>query len=212
MSSSSTNLNLTLPAGGERLSLNILNENWGKLDDFAGEHLNKVQTGVASKAALASLLDSLLASMPANGVKSFQFGFTTVEAPFTQTTYFGTLYKSGTDTTYAAVSFRRRDQPVSVDGARNTNGWIFNSLSSQKANVLKGNLAANDSVTLAVTRPCFVSVGRASNTGTSTTAFIDGWGITYISNNTGAFTLSMTGDALTINNITSGYCSYMVVY
>ena len=36
MATSSTNLNLTLPVGGERLSLAILNENWNKIDQFAG--------------------------------------------------------------------------------------------------------------------------------------------------------------------------------
>lgn len=85
-------------------------------------------------------------------------------------------------------------------------------LSGQKANVQKGNIAGGASETIAITRPAFVSVGRASNTATSTTAFIDGWGISYLSNNTGAFTLSMSDNNLTITNLSGGYCSYIVVF
>lgn len=91
----------------------------------------------------------------------------------------------------------------------------INTLNSQmatKANIQKGNIAGGASETIAITRPAFVSVGRASNTATSTTAFIDGWGITYLSNNTGAFTLSMSDNNLTISNLSGGYCSYIVVF
>lgn len=44
MSSSTTNLGLTLPADGERLSLGVLNQNWQTLDTYAGTVNGKINT------------------------------------------------------------------------------------------------------------------------------------------------------------------------
>ena len=128
MSQNTDNIALTKQDANENFSRSILNANWDKVDAFAGECINKVQSGVSSISALSNLLDSLLSAMPSNGVKAFQFGFSAVESPFTQATYFGTLYKSGTGTTYSSAVFRRCDQPVTISGARNTNGWSFQQL------------------------------------------------------------------------------------
>lgn len=128
MSQNTDNLALTKQDANENFSRSILNANWDKVDAFAGELRNTSTGGHASLSALADMLDSMLSSMPTNGVNSFTMNFTAVDAPFTQATYFGTLYKVSTNLTYSSAVFRRVDQPVVIEGARNTNGWSFQQL------------------------------------------------------------------------------------
>lgn len=123
MASTTTNLGLTKPASGEAYSIDVVNGNTQKIDDFAGECLNATMGGVASINALKTLLDSLLVAMPANGNKSFQFNFTSTEYPFTQSTYMCTLYKSQNNTTFATAEFRRIDRVSIITASRNSNGW-----------------------------------------------------------------------------------------
>lgn len=132
MASSTTNLGLLKPDPAENWSVdNHFNTNMQKIDEFAGEMQNKLVISASSINALKNALDSALAAMPNSGVKAFQVNFTVVEAPFTQASYLCTLYKSASNVTYAVATFRRIDQPIVIDGARNTNGWSFNSLSSK---------------------------------------------------------------------------------
>ena len=128
MASTTTNLALTKPAGGESYNVDTWNTNMQKIDDFAGECKNAQLGSAATVSALATILDSALVAMPSNGVKAFQINFTAVDSPFTQATYICTLYKTTTNTTNSHAIFRRVDQPVVVSGARNTNGWSFSEL------------------------------------------------------------------------------------
>jgi hypothetical protein len=80
------------------------------------------------------------------------------------------------------------------------------------ANVQKESIARNGSKSLTITKPCLVIVGRSSVSTSVTMAFIDGWaGIIYVNQNAN-FTLSISGDTLTISNNSSSYCSYEVLY
>ena len=82
MSSSSTNLNLTLPDPGERLSLNVLNANWDKIDAFAGKVLP--QSG-------QELTD--LDNVTTQGVYSYdKLTSAMTHAPNTGTYFTGTLF------------------------------------------------------------------------------------------------------------------------
>ena len=83
---------------------------------------------------------------------------------------------------------------------------------NKKANVLKSNLAGGSSVSLTITRPAFVSVGRASTSTASTTALIEPWGIVYLSNNAQNFGVSIDSNTLTISNYSGGYCGYIVIF
>lgn len=125
MASTTTHLGLTKPASGEGYNIDVVNGNTQKIDDFAGECLNRNLGSVSTVSALSALLDTALAAMPSNGVKAFSLNFTAVDSPFTQATYLCTLYKTTTNTTYAQAVFRRVDQPVVIDAARNSNGWSY---------------------------------------------------------------------------------------
>ena len=85
-------------------------------------------------------------------------------------------------------------------------------LNDAKANIIKNSLAGNSSVTKSIVRPAFVIVGRATNSATTTAAFIDGWsGIIYLSN-ISSYTLSMNNSELTITNNSSSYANYIIIY
>ena len=128
MASSTTNLALTKPAGGEGYSVDTWNTNMQKIDDFAGDLMNKNKGSVSSISALSTLLDTILTALGNNRTYTFQVSFSANASPFSQATYVGTLYKFGNDTTYAHVILRRADAPFVYSGARNPNGWTYERL------------------------------------------------------------------------------------
>ena len=65
MSTRSTNLDLELQAAGERASLNILNSNLGKIDEFAGEVF--IEFGTSSKTIDQNLTDYWTTYIPNDG-------------------------------------------------------------------------------------------------------------------------------------------------
>lgn len=148
MASNTTNLGLRKPAVSENWSVqDDFNANMDRIDSFVGDCVNANQGGVSSASGLSDLLDSMLSSLRYNGVKAFQMNVATSFSYFSVATYICTLYKSTSNTTYATATFRRIDQPIVIDGARNANGWSFNSLSS-KLTPTKITLTAMEGVTI----------------------------------------------------------------
>ena len=129
MATNTSNLALTKSADGEAYSVSVVNGNLDKIDSFAGDILHTNQGTPTSLSALSTILDNMLVALRSNGVKSFQVNFSSDIAPFTAATYMCTLYKSGTNTTYACAVFRRVDAPYVYNAARNPNGWTYRQLS-----------------------------------------------------------------------------------
>lgn len=123
MASNTTNLDLVKQANNENWSNDIHNANLEKLDAFAGDCTNKNLGSFASLSALATILDTALASMRSSGVKAFQVNCTTASAPFKVLTYLCTLYKSGTNTTFAHATFRSISSSEVIIARRTGNGW-----------------------------------------------------------------------------------------
>ena len=124
-----------------------------------------------------------------------------------------TIQPTGTTITIPAMTDRPDVSVFSTDVERITDAVnAENEALATKAVVKKGNIASGSSVTIQITRPAFVVVGRASVSGTSTTALVDGWAdIVYLSNNSG-LTVSCSNDNLTITNNASSYVNYLVFY
>ena len=88
----------------------------------------------------------------------------------------------------------------------------LNSNIATKAVVKKDTIASDSSVTVQITKPAFVVVGRASISATSTTAFIDSWnGVVYLSKYSG-LVVSCSDDIVTITNNSGFYGNYIVLY
>lgn len=88
----------------------------------------------------------------------------------------------------------------------------LNSNLATKAIVKKDGIASGSSVTVQITKPAFVVVGRASISTTSTTAFIDSWnGVVYLSKYS-ELVVSCSGDIVTITNNSGFYGNYIVLY
>lgn len=128
------------------------------------------------------------------------------------TTNLDLVKPAGTDKALVSVINANSDKIDTFAGSTNQAITTLNSGIATKAFIQKGNIASGSSVTIQITRPAFVVVGRGSVSGTSTTALIDGWSdIVYLSNNSG-LTVSCSNDNLTITNNASSYVNYLVFY
>lgn len=91
-------------------------------------------------------------------------------------------------------------------------GRVLNSNFSKLGNLhfAQGQLGAGLSVTITNVRIALVVIGRGTSSDTSTTAFVDRWGgIVYISKNTD-YTITRSGDSMTLANGTGGAANYIV--
>lgn len=131
MASTTSKLGLTKPASGEAYSLDVVNTNMQKIDDFAGSIINENKGSIASESALSALLDTILQGLPNNYQKTFQISMSDNFSPFAAATYVCTLYKFGNDTTYAHAIIRRADAPYVFSASRNPNGWSYEKLQAQ---------------------------------------------------------------------------------
>lgn len=131
MASTTSKLGLTKPASGEGYSLDVFNQNFQKIDDFAGSIINESKGSISSESALSALLDTIIQGLPNNYQKTFQIAMSANFSPFVAATYVCTLYKFGNDTTYAHAIIRRADAPYVFSASRNPNGWSYERLQAQ---------------------------------------------------------------------------------
>lgn len=77
-----------------------------------------------SKSAFDSALDTLLASMRNDGVYTFQFNTNAEFLPFESgLTYVGTIYKSGSNTTFSHANISLISDTLTIVSRRNGDGW-----------------------------------------------------------------------------------------
>lgn len=87
----------------------------------------------SNETQLNSLLDTLLSAMPSGGIKVFEAdcngSFNVFKA---STRYFGTIYKTGTSTSYAHVDMRAMEDTAEIWGRRvSTGGYLWVDIASQ---------------------------------------------------------------------------------
>ena len=135
MATSSTNLNLTLPAAGERLSLPVINENWGKIDQFAGN-----ANGAVISTQYSSVLDAI------NAFRSSKI------FPFTIQKNGSSSYSdlpSGVPATceWNVVCYGSKDRITAVftiyTGGSSKNGWSWTA-NIYQGSVVRGWFSANE--------------------------------------------------------------------
>ena len=130
MSTTTSYLQLTLPAVSERLSLPVINQNWQKIDDFVGTTRYEVNTGVSSQSALDAILDAALTAGAQNSqilvraTMSASFGlFLSGEV------YLADIRKTVSVQYSTAIIMRTGGQDV-IKATRGTNGWNYTTLFS----------------------------------------------------------------------------------
>ena len=91
--------------------------------------------------------------------------------------------------------------------------WKFCAFNDLAGKIIS-NVQANSSSTFDLTGkiPCLVAVGRTSTSSTGRLAFIDAWGgIVNLVTHT-SYTLSMSGNTLTVQNGGNSYASVLITY
>ena len=203
------------PAGTENRSRTIWNNNFSAIDTFAGNANYSVITNQYSTVLAAINAFKSTKTFPFTIYKTSTHAYTDLPSVVTNTCEWSALCMGSPDHITVILTIftgaTGYDQTVWEENIYNGSVYASWKQLAMEDHFHKGNLAGNSSVAITITRPCFVSVGRASTSPTTTTALVEGWGIVYLSNNSTNFSLSVTDNTLTITNGTGGYCSYIVI-
>lgn len=126
---SPTNVTISIPAMGDQpdasVFSNCIDKEADAINTLNSQITNVVVDSFSSFSALGTVLDGMLTTMQNGGTKNFQISAQAgVSSPFVgDTTYFGTIYKSGSNTTFSHVVFRSASQSIEIIGRRNAYGW-----------------------------------------------------------------------------------------
>lgn len=198
MATTTTNLGLTKPAYADTADIAVINANMDKIDTAA----NGLEAGIA----IVSNNNTHTA------VSKGQYVYVRNHGTLSEG-----MYKANSNIAANGTLSNSNVTAVSgglgADVASNADAiTTLNSKTATMCNVKKGNIAANTSATIAITKPAFLSIARASVSASTTTLFIDQWdGRIPISTNAN-YEVSVSGENVTITNNSGQYCNYIILY
>lgn len=122
-----TNVTISIPEftdqPDQRVNSNCIDKEADAINKINTEATNTNIGSFATLAGLATLLDTMLGDMQSAGVKSFQTNATATVDPFVSgLTYMGTIFKSGTNTSFAYVELRPISENKKIIGRRQSGG------------------------------------------------------------------------------------------
>ena len=129
MSSSTDNLGLTLPADGERLSLGVLNQNWQKLDDFAG--LFMIDYGSKTVSAFNDALSTTMGDLANGQSVSFAVNFTDTVSPMSSGAHTGVATKSSSTRINVILQRSGSETNENYIGSLTSNGWSWDKVATK---------------------------------------------------------------------------------
>ena len=129
MSSSTDNLGMTLPAESERLSLGVLNQNWGIVEDFAG--LCMIDYGSKTVSAFQDALSTTMSDIKNGQTVSFTVNFTDSVSPMSSGAHTGVATRNSSTRFNVILQRSGSDSNENYLGSLTSNGWSWDKVATK---------------------------------------------------------------------------------